>query len=125
MVKKENIIEEVNGRFKEVVEFVMKEFEVDLKTIAKEIGYKSTRQLYNVFDNKVLISSTAISLLCIGYNLHPNYIIMGIGTISVDDLDNLDLEDYKTTDHLQTLEINRLNKLVTSLKTTIHLLTEK
>ena len=123
MVTKNDIIEEVNGRFKEVFEYIREEYGIKVSKLSKELGYKTSRQLYHIFNNDALVPSSAISLMCIGYQINPNYIILGTGTMCVDDLDNDTLEDYKTMDFLQQEKINKLKSLVKVLKTTVNVLT--
>ena len=69
MVTKNDIIEEVNGRFKEVFEYIREEYGIKVSKLSKELGYKTSRQLYHIFNNDALVPSSAISFTLISFPL--------------------------------------------------------
>jgi hypothetical protein len=81
----------VYERFKEVYEILHEHNKVT--NIATNLGYTTTRQLYNVLEGKNFITTKALIQLFRNYNVNPNFIFAGESVIFLDNLEGLNLKD--------------------------------
>lgn len=68
---------EINDRFKIAFDELVPK--IGRTQLAKEIGYNTTRQLYNIFDNNSLVPMTALYYLSSKYNVSLDWLFEGKG----------------------------------------------
>ena len=84
---------EINTRFQEAFEILAVKKGIGRKKLAKEIGYNTTRQLYNIFDGNSLVPMVALYYLSKKYDVSLDWLFHGSGTLYRSD--SASLEELK------------------------------
>ena len=85
----------LNDRFKAIYEVLKSKHKV--KEIIEKLNFSGSRQLYNILENKNLVSTRAIDRLIKQFNVNPTFIFSGTGSMFIDENKDIpeDLELYR------------------------------
>ena len=85
----------LNDRFKAIYEVLKSKHKV--KEIIEKLNFSGSRQLYNILENKNLVSTRAIDRLIKQFNVNPTFIFSGTGSMFIDKNKDVpeDLELYR------------------------------
>ena len=69
----------LNERFKEIYNVLKSKYKV--KEVIEKLKFSGSRQLYNILEDKNLVSSRAVSNLIKNFNVNPSFIFSGNGNM--------------------------------------------
>ena len=73
----------LNERFKEIYDILKSRFKV--KEIIEKLKFSGSRQLYNILEDKNLVSSHALFSLVNNFNVNPTFLFLGEGNKFLDE----------------------------------------
>lgn len=87
----------LNDRFKNIYEVLKSKYKV--KEIIEKLKFSGSRQLYNIIEDKNLVSTRAIDALIKNFNVNPTFIFTGEGSMFIDENQegSEDLEFYRNS----------------------------